>query len=201
MKRTTLALAILILFSLNSTGLATVVFDENVSGDASTAAAAPTSISVGLGENTIIGSVINSNNATVGDRDFFTFTIQPGQLLTGIFQNSFSPTNRGFHAINAGSTGIAPSGPGAGDTSQFLGSAHLDPFPADLNLLPDLGTPLAGIGFTGPLGAGDYTYVVQQTSNLVSSYSLSFVVEAVPEPSSLVLSGILFGIAGLRRTR
>lgn len=173
-------------------------YDESVSGDLSDDPLLTTTLPLDLGSNVITGSMANSNDVVNGDRDFFNFTVPVGQQLEGIFLLNLSPSNRGFHAINSGNQGIIPSGPGAGDPSNYLGSAHLDPTPPTTNLLPDLGTPLAGIGFSGPLGPGTYTYVVQQTSNITQDYSLDFVL--TPEPASVSLVG-LGVLATLRRRR
>ena len=171
------------------------LFDESIFGDASSDATAPTLLNLAMGSNFVSGAVTQSNDLTAGDIDFFTFTIPEGQTLSGIFLSDYSPDDRGFHAINAGDNAIVPSGPNVGDTSQYLGSAHLDLVASDVNLLDDLGTPLAGSGFTGPLGPGTYSYVIQQTGPVVSSYTLDFAV--VPEPATgsawtvLVLSSFI----------
>jgi len=60
-----------------------------------------------------------------------------------------------------------------------------------------------GTGVPSPVGAGDYTFVIQQTGDEVSSFSLDFVVtSAIPEPSSAVLlSGLtLLGLVRRRRS-
>ncbi len=173
-----------------------LTFDESVSGDLSDDPNAPTALSFDLGSNTITGEVNLSNDLTLGDRDFLTFTIAPGQELEGLFLRAQSPTNRGFHAISSGATSVIPSGTGAGDVSTYLGSAHLDFISPNTDLLPDLGTPLVGSGFTGPLGPGTYSYVVQQTSNITQAYTLDFVV--TPEPGSLTLIAVP-GLLLLRR--
>lgn len=178
-------------------GLAGIVHDESVDGDLANDHAAPTPVSLSVGSNSIIGSVGNSHNLTTGDIDFLTFTIQSGQTLDGLFLLSQDPEDRAFHAINIGSTGIVPSGPNAGDVSQYLGSAHLDFVGAGVDLLPDLGTPLVGSGFAGPLGAGTYTYIIQQTGGLTQGYSLDFTV--TPEPSTMSLFALLGLVFSRRR--
>lgn len=179
------------------------LFDETTNGDASNDAANPTVLDLLSGSNFVSGTVTRSNDLEVGDIDFYSFTIDEGQMLEGIFLTEYDPPNdRGFHAINSGAEGIVPSGPNVGETSQYLGSAHLSFVGADVNLLEDLGTPLAGSGFEGPLGPGTYSYIVQQTGPVVSSYSLDFAV--VPEPAAGTLVSfvlVAFAICRPRRRR
>ena len=98
------------------------MLDETVDGDLSNDALNPTPITLALGSNTVNGRVGISHDLVEGDIDFLTFTIEVGQQLGGLFLLSQSPSDRGFHGINSGNTGIVPSGPNAGDPTQFLGS-------------------------------------------------------------------------------
>lgn len=179
------------------------LFDEAANGDASNDAAAPTVLNLSSGSNLVSGSVTRSNDIVAGDIDFFTFTITDGEMLEGIFLTAYDPPNdRGFHAINTGPTGIVPSGPNAGDPSEYLGATHLSFVGADTNLLDDFATPLAGQGVEGPLGPGTYSYIIQQTGPVVSTYTLDFTV--VPEPASgsvAYLLGCILAASRLRRRR
>ena len=160
--------------------------------------ATPTPLAFDFGSNTVTGTVA----AGAGDtRDFFTFELAAGQLLTGIFLLDYTdvasgtPGNRGFHAINSGATSFIPSGATA---ASFLAGDHLDPVAPTLNLLDGFATsPLTGSGLTSPLGAGVYSYVVQQTGPPLTAYSLEFVV--VPEPSTALL--LMLGLVGLGGAR
>ena len=181
---------LLLTFLFSVLSLSTVsaqLFDEATNGDASNDASNPTLLELSVGSNLVSGTVTQSNDIVDGDIDFFTFTIAEGQSLDAIFLPAFEPGDRGFHAINSGPTGIAPSGPNAGDVSQFLGSNHLSR--TDGNLLDSLGQAIAGTGFDGPLGPGTYSYIVQQTGSVVSNYTLDFTV--VPEPATGSLANLL----------
>ena len=61
-----------------------------------------------------------------------------------------------------------------------------------------MGEAFGTIGFTGPLGAGDYTIWAQETNPAVDSWNLGFVVTQVPAPGVLACFG-LAGLAGRRR--
>lgn len=176
-------------------------YDEGIDGDLSDDPTTPTPIAFALGDNLVSGSVANSNAApTGGDIDFLTFTIGAGQELSSLFLLEQSPSNRAFHAINIGSEGIVPSGPNAGDPTGYLGSDHLDDLGASVDQLPGLGNAFggtAGSGFSGPLGPGTYSYIIQQTGDFTQGYTLNFVV--TPEPGTLSL--IALGVLGLLRRR
>jgi hypothetical protein len=181
---------------------AQVVWDETNMGDLSSDPSAPTGLTLGVGDNIIFGSVGGGAGGLADVRDYVTFTIGPGQSLVGLVQLVYvdvvtgGPGNRGFHAINSGSTSFIPDPVTAG---MFLGGDHLDPLPAGTDMLPTLASaPLAGTGFSVPLGPGTYSYLVQQTGPELTAYSISL--QVVPGPSALALLG-LGGIAAMRRRR
>ena len=178
------------LAALTATATAGIVHDEGVDGDLSGDPGAPTALTFTPGSNVIHGQVTTGGGGTDDTRDFITFTIGAGQSLTSLTLLAYEdenaqPANRGFHAINLGNTSFIPGG---GTAGSFLGGDHLDPT-IGVDLLPTLATaPLAGTGFTVPLGPGTYSYVVQQTGGDISNYSLDFGV--VPEPGTLALLGL-----------
>jgi hypothetical protein len=167
-----------VLTVLALTGCAPLDYDEAVDGDLSNEAGTPTALTFNLGDNTITGSVTTS--APADTRDFITFTIPHGLQLSALRLLSYRdlpanvPGNRGFHAINLGATSLVPSPATEGS---FLGGDHVDGAAEGSDLLPALadGEP-AGTGFTVPLGAGTYSYVIQQTGPPLSGYKLQFVV-------------------------
>jgi PEP-CTERM motif len=194
------------LLFLSVAGHAAIVWSENINGDLSSNPAAPTPITFQLGSNIISGSVFTGTDT----RDYITFTLAPGfelvslRLLMYDDLNTGTPNdgNTGFHAINLGSTSFIPDASTAGF---FLGGYHLDP-PVGVDLLPVLalgvtgGPGHAGTGFTVPLEAGTYSYLVQQTGPQLTGYSIEF--NVVPEPSSVVLIlGGLGVIAGRQRRK
>jgi PEP-CTERM motif len=179
---------------------AAIVWSENINGDLSSNPAAPTPVVFQLGSNVINGSIFTGNDT----RDYITFTLPAGfelislRLLVYDDLNTGTPNDgdTGFHAINLGATSFIPDF----DTiDAFLGGDHLNPL-IDADLLPALATgDVAGIGFTVPLEAGTYSYLVQQTGVELTGYSVEF--NVVPEPSSVVLLLAGLGMAGRRRHR
>ena len=185
---------------------AQITYQESVSGDLSDNAASPTALMFGLGTNQVIGELRNVTGDPGADvRDYLTFIIAPGQELTSIVQQDYSDiatsgaANRGFHSINSGATSAIP---GSATIGSFLGANHFDTVAAGTDLLPSLGSAgLGATGFTGALGPGTYTYLVQNTSANPSAFALDFNVSAVPEPGSLVLLSALAGLTVVRRRR
>jgi hypothetical protein len=160
-------------------------YNEAVSGDLSDVAASPTVLAFGVGNNQVKGTMVTPPPPAENDtRDFITFTVPPGHQLTAIILEEYialpggGPGNTGFHAINAGPVGKTP---GVDPSSAFLGGDHVSGANEGMNILLDLAiTPLSGTGFSVPLPAGTYSYVIQQTGNDLTGYDLNFVIAAVP---------------------
>ena len=174
-------------------------YDEAILGDLSSEPGAPTAITLDRGSNLVIGNV----NGLSDVRDYLTFTLRDGDVLSELRQIEwvdadlpFLPGNRGYHALISGPTSLIPSATNVGD---FLGGDHMDQLESGTDLLAILaGAPLAGTGFATPLGAGTYSYHVQQTGPNGNNYILEFVV--IPEPSTaLLLGGGLIALARRRR--
>ncbi|MEM0982355.1 MAG: hypothetical protein AAGI17_00225 [Planctomycetota bacterium] len=184
--------------------LAQVTFDETGTGgfDLSDDALNPTAFVFTEGDNTIAGNVTLSNGSpTAGDRDFFTFTILDGFELVELFVNDWQPDNAGFVGINLGSTGIIPSGPDGGDTSQYILANLITGDDSGLDYLPTLRNNIAtGVFNDATIGPGTYTLVIQQTGSEFSEYDLSFVIAPIPAPASAAALG-LAALAATRRRR
>jgi len=149
-------------------------WNEATDGDLSDNSAAPSTASLGIGTNTISGTV----GGLVDVRDYMTFTIPAGQQLVALRQLSWldvpagTAGNTGYHSIDGGSTSLIP---GFTNSAFFLGGDHVDQLAVGTDMLPALAAGnLAGVGFSNPLGQGTYTYLVQQTGPQVCSYEFSF---------------------------
>ena len=175
----TLAILGLLLASV-SPAAAVVIHNEAVQGDLSSNPAAPTPLVFLPGGNTIIGTVRDSG-APSGDRDFITFTIAPGQTLTALNLLAYSPTNLSFAAFNEGSTSYVPS---VSTEGNFLSGIHISGADLGTNLLVQfvVNSQVSNSLPAPMLPSGTYSFVIQQTSLVTTSYSLEFVVEA-PVPA------------------
>ncbi len=168
-------------------------WNEFTDGDLSGAGAFPTLITFTEGSNLIEGTMGRLNGTGPLDADVWSFTIAAGYYLTGIDS---------FMAIQTG-TSIDMSDPSV-HLSNGLWSEEFDGFGntytdmMNILLTPEFGSSPFET-FTSPLGAGIYTFWVQEVSDQVS-YRIDFEVTPVPEPGSLVSLG-LAGVLALRRRR
>ena len=159
---------------------AAVVHDEAVHGDLSSLAASPTALAFALGGNTVKGTVRNSNNVT-GDRDFLTFTVPAGNVLTALNLLAYSPAFLSFCAFNAGATSFVPS---IATDASFLAGIHITGAMVGTNLMPQF---VVNVVTTNALAApqlnpGTYSFIIQQTGTTLQNYSLEFVLDG-PVPT------------------
>jgi hypothetical protein len=168
---------VVVLAALAASANAAVVHDESVDGDLSSSAAAPTPLAFALGGNTVIGTT------TSGDRDFLTFTIAPNQVLSGLNLLVYTPNNLGFAAFNAGTTSYVPSGT---TNAFFLAGIHVEGADQGTDILPRfVDRSVTTYALDEPqLGPGDYSFIIQQLSPIIQSYSLEFVVEGIVSTES-----------------
>src|SRR4051812_18556456 len=80
-----------------------IVYNESLNGDLSNIGSTPTGISVGIGSNQILGSTGRGAD-NVLDRDYFTFVVPTGALLTNVFElaGTVSAGNFAFIGLQAG---------------------------------------------------------------------------------------------------
>lgn len=191
------ALAALVLAA--SSGAQAFVHDESLQGDLSDNRLAPTWLSASAGSNTL------QMSSTAGDRDYVGFTVPAGWQLGSIVQLSYdSADSLAFIALQAGTTLTEP--PTGTNAANLLGWTLFGPLSVGTEIIDNLAasgsaSPPA-MGFSAPLGAGPYTFWIQQTG-AVATYGFDFVLTPVPEPGTPVLA-LLGGLAlatVLRRLR
>ena len=172
-----------------SASFATVNYDESANGDLSNDPAAPTALDFMVGSNTVTGTIGNSNDPVNGDRDFITFVVGPGQSISAINLLAWTPDNLGFAGLNSGNTSFIPSGttndfflagilPSTGD----VGTDLLELFANASVTTNSLAAPV--------LDPGTYSFVVQQTTDLVQEYSLEFVLDGTVSVEATSWTGV-----------
>jgi len=185
-----------------------LTWDETISGDLSGNGAAPTLLgTLSSGDNFILGTMGSLNGTGPLDADIWNFSVPTGYDLTGInlvgyAAASHSLLNQSFMAIATGGS-ISQTDP-SNHLSNALWGYGTDSFGnvyTDLLGLLQAGPDFGGIGFSGPLTPGNYTFWIQEGSDQIQ-YKIDFVTSPVPvpEPSGALLLGVA-GLWLLRRRR
>jgi hypothetical protein len=169
------------------------VYNESIDGDLSGDRFNPTMISIDNGLNTVTMQVVDS--ASGGDRDYFTFSIGAGQSIDSIVvTDSFNPTV-GFDS--AGFVGLAFDNFFDFDPDTFVGPGLQGFVITDMSVIGTESISALSGGLTS-LGAGDYSFWVQQTGPDLTEISLA--INVVPSPSAMGLLA-MGGLIGVRRRR
>lgn len=166
---------------------------------------APTFLTFSDGHNIVEGSM-GWNGSTL-DADIWTFTIAAGYEVSAIRLVSYNGSNPvapngHWMALAAGNT--IDTTQSVNHLSNALWTEETDEFGnSNTNLLALLqsGPAFGGIGFSGNLQAGDYTFWVQEASSFVNQYCIDFVITPVPEPGSALLMGATSFLCLRRRRR
>lgn len=175
---------------------AAVAWDEAVTGDLSNNGLSPSALTVGAGDNGILGSMGDGGSGV--DRDYFSFTVPAGAQLLAIRigDGTFTSGSLSFMAIQAGpQVTTTPTGSGV---AALLGYVHYEGADIGSNILPRLIQSRPEFG--GLLPSGTYSMWVQETGGTVF-YDYTLVISSVPEPASwaLLTGGVLLLGQRLRR--
>jgi PEP-CTERM motif-containing protein len=187
------------------------IYDEAVSGDLSNDKAAPTALTLTPGSNSVIGTV-NGFPPGTDAQDWVSFTIPAGFVMTSYVNSKYgSEDDQGFTGFQSGSSFSGDefmAGSYAGYAHFGTGATNPDGTPPSstvgVDLLPLMANPSFApgtTGFTPPLKAGTYTFLIQQGNPVTTSYQFDMTLRAVPEPGSsllLLVMGVL-AIFALRR--
>jgi hypothetical protein len=179
-----------VLLAAGAGASAVTVWDEAISGDLSNDRANPTLLPMLPGTNSL------SATSVAGDREFVRFTIAPGLRLDSVFLRSYSSAD-GIAFVGAQRGTSLTESPDNPNPANLLGYSHFGPGAGNVgaDLLPQIGAGPGSQGFIPPLGAGDYTFWLQQTGGSPTTYSMDFVV--TPEPTAvgllaLTAAGLLY---------
>jgi hypothetical protein len=183
---------------------AAIVWNEAVNGDLSNNQAAPSAVTLSAGANTVIG------NATGGPdtQDWLAVTVPGGFQLDSFKLVAYQSTDvQGFTGFQAGSAFVgSPFTAGSYAGYAHYGTAATNPPLATANLvgadlLPIMANPAVSAGATGftiPLPAGTYTFLIQQLG-ASTDYTFEYGVSQTPAPSTLAILGLAAGAARRRR--
>jgi len=172
-----------------------VIYNESISGDFANSGLTPTGgLVAAAGSNQIFGTTGNTGTL---DRDYFTVTIPTGLQLNAItVLPGTTAGNISFIGMQAGNQVTLPTN--ASTATGLLGWWHYGPSDINDNLLPPMSTPANGSsGFTIPLGAGNYSFWIQDFTPGTFTYGFDFAVAAAPEPATwgfMVAALTMFGV-------
>ncbi len=181
------------------------IYDEAVSGDLSNNQLAPTALTLTLGSNSVIGTVNGFPPGGSDPQDWVSFTIPTGFVMTSYVNSKYGSTDdQGFTGFQSGSSFSGdPFVAGSYAGYAHFGTGATNPLPPSstvgVDLLPLMANPsfsVGATGFTRPLAAGTYTFLIQQGDPATTSYQFDMTVRSVsvPEPGS---SLCLLGVGGL----
>ena len=179
---------------------AAVIYNEAISGDLSNSGLSPTSLTVALGSNQIFGTT--GRGATAIDRDYFSITVPSGLAVT-LLSVLPGTTSGGISFIGLQAGPQVTVSTSAIDATGLLGWWHYSPSDINTNILPKMAVPTQGSsGFSGVLGAGTYSFWVQDFNAGSFNYGFDVTVAQAPEPATYaaVLTGISI-IAALQYRR
>jgi hypothetical protein len=180
---------------------AQIAYDESVGGDFSNDGLAPTMVSLFSGTNQIFGTTGRDPVGPV-DRDYFTVTIPTGFTLNSIVELPGTTAGRvSFLGLQAGNQLTLPTN--TLSAAGLLGWIHYSPANIGQNLFSVLSSPAAASsGFTAPLGAGDYSFWIQDFTAGTFNYGFDLHMTPVPEASTYgVMASLLVVAAALVRHR
>lgn len=196
LTRTLLAVSILI---ASATSSAAVVYREIDDGELSGSGLTPTLVTLGAGSNQIFGRMGGGSGGL--DRDYFVVTVPSTMQLTALqlLPNTSVLGGVSFIAVQAGKQ--VTVNPNAGSANGLLGWAHYRTTDVGTDILPKIGTGFGANGFTAPLGAGAYTFWLQETGGGTVVYGLDLQLQQVPVPLPGALCSFAAALALLRGRR
>ena len=173
---------------------ADLMWDEAIDGDLSGDYLNPTQLFTKGVNNHVRFTTVGSE-----DKEYFTFEVAEGFELVAIVLDNFETDpegNLGFIGIAQGD--VFPTPPDAPDVTSLLG--YYLPGVSDIgsDIMQAMGNGGGSQGFSGPLGAGSYSFWAQETAASDDVWDLNFIVTEVPAPGALALIGVA-GLAARRR--
>jgi hypothetical protein len=195
-----------IILATNSISRATVIWNQATNGALSENPAAPNAFTLSAGTNSIIATVGGGSGETGINQNWVNINIPAGLDLSNLVLASYTSTDaQGFIGVASG-TSFAGGESAVNTTSSYLGYAHYGTGATNpstpTNLVGDDILPLMGnnavvspgsAGFTPPLPAGSYTFLIQQLG-ATTNYQFDFDVSTVPEPAT---GALLLGLSSI----
>lgn len=180
-----------LIVSISSLGFGASLL-ESVVGDFSNNGLSPNGFALDKnGANPLSGS------SQGGDKDYVTVTVQSGSWLTSLVLTSYvSNDGRAFIGMMSGPQFTESST--STNVANLMGYTHFGTGAGNVggDLLTNMKAAPGAKGFSTPLGAGTYSFWIQQLG-AKTDYTMTF--NTVPEPGTLM--ALAAGVAALSRRR
>jgi hypothetical protein len=175
-------------------------YNEAINGDLSGVPASPTAWLLGEGANVLTGAG-GPDDMDVNDYDLVAFTVPGGMQLNSIIITSFGIDGRqNFFGVQEGSPWLDELGMDVVGT-YLTGYELVEVSEIGSDLLQKMVDVNNPNSLQPPLGSGVYTLLAQDTSSPFS-YTLTFNVSNVPEPTGALVGGVAaLAFAGVARRR
>jgi hypothetical protein len=183
-------------------------YDEAGAGDLSSDRLNPTRVVLDYGTtgnngqpggNVVSGSLERSASGLV-DRDYFTVVVPAGYRLTQLLVGNQTTVGGGGSFIGMAAGTVMPVLEDASSAAGLLGWKVYRLADRQTDILDDMAMAGNGAsGFASPLGAGEYTFWVQELATGTFSYRFNLVLSPVPAPAPWVLMAGGLALLGWRR--
>jgi hypothetical protein len=183
---------------LGSSAFGGTLWNSEENGPLSTSGLAPTALGpMTLGSNDVFATT--GSNATTGvvQLNYFVVTVPVGFALGSLIELPGTQVGGAVSFIGMEAGAQVTVSPDATTAMGLLGWTHYGPKNTNIDILPAMAIPAEGSsGFTGPLGAGQYSFWIQELSPGTFPFGFDLeLVSAVPEPGTFTMS--LIGLATL----
>jgi hypothetical protein len=155
-----------------STSALAAGYKESKMGDLSNDGLSPTMVKLRVGANIIDGD--DGVHGGVIDRDYFRIKLGAGQALASIVLDPKTKVGNNFSFIGVQKGKQVTVDPDGGDPSHLLGWDHFSTADEGTDILPSICNGAGAIGCTPPLGPGNYSFWVQETSSCDCHYRFIF---------------------------
>jgi Ca2+-binding RTX toxin-like protein len=166
-------------------------YNETLLGDLSSDFANPTSLALSTGSNIVTGSTVGGGNPP-GDRDFFTFEVPTGFIVSAVFLQAYNGASNSYFAIVQGNSFPSLDSDSTFEVSKLIDDAQLtqDLLEPGIGDAADPTNPLTG---QGQLGVGTYSVWYQETGTN-TTYEFNIVLDALPSPGAIQFSSDSFQV-------
>ncbi|MCE2950201.1 MAG: PEP-CTERM sorting domain-containing protein [bacterium] len=193
----------LLLSVLSLAPASAATYDEAVSGDLSNNRLFPGFLQLDYspvgnvpGSNLISGSLLRAPGTTP-DRDYLHVNVPVGYVLGRLLVGNQTTVGGAGSFIGLAASSIFPVPESAPDAQGLLGFRVYGAADRGTDILDDMAIPEAGSsGFSRPLGAGDYTFWIQELAVGTYAWRFNLVLEPaaavvpVPATAPLFLAGL-----------